>query len=42
MWRATIDRSEDAEIKELVRGRSALVMDPIGGIKRAVWIVAQP
>lgn len=30
MWRATIDRMESEETKELVRGHAALVMDPVG------------
>jgi len=30
MWRATIDRMESKETKELVRGHAALVMDPAG------------
>ncbi|CAM5288950.1 hypothetical protein ATER59S_00506 [Aquamicrobium terrae] len=30
MWRATIDRMEFEETKELVRGHAALVMDPVG------------
>ena len=30
MWRATIDRMESKETKELVRGHAALVMDPVG------------
>ena len=37
MWRATIDRMESEETKELVRGHAALVMDPVGeGSKLAV------
>lgn len=30
MWRATIDRMESEETKDLVRGHAALVMDPVG------------
>jgi hypothetical protein len=29
MWRATIDRMESEETKELVRRHAALVMDPV-------------
>lgn len=34
MWRATIDRMESEETKELVRGHAALVMDPVGEDRR--------